>query len=100
MCACAGDLTLQYDTDGIQHATSWDTGAEQNISRPQETKVTSLVTLCELDPLYIKKNICTLIHKYICFLQCDVTTGVEASDKKLFLCLSFKSFLEHDILKG
>lgn len=64
-----GDLTLQYDTDGIQHATSWDTGAEQNISRPQETK-------------------------------CDVTTGVEASDKKLFLCLSFKSFLEHDILKG
>ena len=55
MCACAGDLTLQYDTDGIQHATSWDTGAEQNISRPQETKVTSLVTLCELDPLYTKK---------------------------------------------
>ena len=47
-----------------------------------------------------KRYICTLIHKYICFLQCDVTTGVEASDKKLFLCLSFKSFLEHDILKG
>ena len=31
--------------------------------------------------------------------HCDSTTGVEANDKKLFLCLVFKNFLEDDILK-
>ena len=52
VCACAGDLTLQYDTDGIQHATSWDAGAEQNISRPQESKVTSLL-LCVFRKIFV-----------------------------------------------
>ena len=52
MCACAGDLTLQYDTDGIQHATSWDAGSEQNISRPQESKVTSLL-LCVSRKIFV-----------------------------------------------
>ena len=78
---CIGDLTMEYEAD-MKNQTL------QVSETPNSTLHTHQQVFSQLWHF--------LILSY--FQHCDVTTGVETSDKKLFLCLSFKSFLDHEIL--